>query len=38
VWPLLQALAGDRAMAPHVHLVDDIEEAALVVSKNSPQM
>ena len=29
VWPLLQALADGREMAPHVHLVDDVEEAAL---------
>jgi predicted Rossmann-fold nucleotide-binding protein len=35
VWPLLRALAADRAMAPHVHLVDDVDEAALVVSKKS---
>lgn len=27
-WPLLQALARDRAMADHVHLVDTVEEAA----------
>ncbi|MGZ5404723.1 MAG: LOG family protein [Nocardioides sp.] len=32
VWPLLQALAEDRTMAPRIHLVDDVEEAALVVS------
>ncbi len=32
VWPLLQALAEGREMAPRVHLVDDVEEAALVVS------
>jgi predicted Rossmann-fold nucleotide-binding protein len=27
-WPLLQALARGRPMEPHVHLVDDIEEAS----------
>ncbi|GAA3536787.1 LOG family protein [Nocardioides daeguensis] len=27
-WPLLQALARDRAMEQHVHLVDTVEEAA----------
>jgi len=32
VWPLLQVLADDRAMASRVHLVDDVEEAARVVS------
>lgn len=26
-WPLLQALARGRAMEPHVHLVDSVEEA-----------
>lgn len=36
VWPLLEALAADRDMAPHVHLVDDIDEAALIVSQNPP--
>jgi predicted Rossmann-fold nucleotide-binding protein len=30
-WPLLQALARGRAMEPHVHLVDTIEEAATLV-------
>jgi len=30
-WPLLQALARDRAMEDHVHLVDTVEEAAEVV-------
>jgi predicted Rossmann-fold nucleotide-binding protein len=30
-WPLLQALARGRAMEPHVHLVDTIEEAADLV-------
>lgn len=28
VWPLLTALARGRAMEPHLHLVDTIEEAA----------
>ena len=27
VWPLLQALARGRAMEPHVHLVDSLDEA-----------
>jgi predicted Rossmann-fold nucleotide-binding protein len=27
-WPLLQALARDRPMEPHVHLVDDVDAAA----------
>lgn len=36
VWPLLVALAADREMAPHVHLVDDIEEAARVVMSRAP--
>lgn len=27
-WPLLQALARGRAMEPHVHLVDTVDEAA----------
>ena len=27
-WPLLKRLAGGRPMEPHVHLVDDVEEAA----------
>ena len=31
VWPLLQALAAGRAMEPHVHLVDTVEEAVQVV-------
>ena len=30
-WPLLQALARGRAMEPHVHLVDTIDEAAALV-------
>lgn len=32
VWPLLQALAADRPMAPHVHLVDSIGEALEVLA------
>lgn len=37
-WPLLQALARGRAMEPHVHLVDTVEEAAtLVVRGVSPR-
>ena len=31
-WPLLEALARGRAMEPHVHLVDTVEEAAAVVA------
>ncbi|MGI8644953.1 MAG: LOG family protein, partial [Nocardioides sp.] len=31
VWPLLSALAAERPMAPHVHLVDSVAEAADVV-------
>jgi predicted Rossmann-fold nucleotide-binding protein len=30
-WPLLAALARDRTMEPFVHLVDTVEEAALVL-------
>ncbi len=30
-WPLLTALAWDRGMEPHVHLVDTVDEAAAVV-------
>jgi hypothetical protein len=30
-WPLLRALAAGRAMEPHVHLVDTVEEAVQVV-------
>ena len=32
-WPLLRALAQGRAMEPHIHLVDSIEEAVDVVSR-----
>ncbi len=32
VWPLLRSLARGRAMEPHVHLVDSLEEAVEVVS------
>jgi predicted Rossmann-fold nucleotide-binding protein len=31
IWPLLQSLAADRPMAPHIHLVDTITEAAALV-------
>jgi len=31
VWQLLEALAQGRAMAPLIHLVDDVEEAAAVI-------
>jgi predicted Rossmann-fold nucleotide-binding protein len=30
-WPLLQALARGRAMEPHIHLVDGLDEAVEVV-------
>lgn len=36
-WPLLQRLARDRAMAPHVHLVDSVAEAAAVLAGPGPQ-
>jgi predicted Rossmann-fold nucleotide-binding protein len=36
VWPLLQSLAKDRALAGHVHLVDDVDEAVEVVTRNTP--
>ncbi len=32
VWPLLSALARERAMAPHVHLVETVEDAAELLS------
>lgn len=35
-WPLLQALARGRAMEPHVHLVDSVEEAVEVVTVSRP--
>ncbi len=31
VWPLLEALAADRAMADRVHLVDTVAEAASLI-------
>lgn len=31
-WPLLRRLARGRAMEPHVHLVDSIEEASAVIA------
>jgi predicted Rossmann-fold nucleotide-binding protein len=34
VWPLLQALARDRPMADHIHLVDTVDEAAGLVVGN----
>jgi predicted Rossmann-fold nucleotide-binding protein len=34
VWPLLRALARGRAMEPHVHLVDTLDEAVEVVTVN----
>ena len=37
VWPLLRALARDRAMEPHVHLVDSLDEAVDVVSLSRPR-
>ncbi|TIC80866.1 Rossmann fold nucleotide-binding protein [Nocardioides sp. GY 10127] len=35
-WPLLAALARGRAMEEHVHLVDDVEEAAAIVTGAGP--
>ena len=32
VWPLLQRLAAGRAMEPHVHLVDSVDEAVALVT------
>jgi predicted Rossmann-fold nucleotide-binding protein len=32
VWPLLRALARGRPMEPHVHLVDDVDAAAALLS------
>lgn len=32
-WPLLRALARGRAMEPHVHLVETVEEAAALVAR-----
>jgi predicted Rossmann-fold nucleotide-binding protein len=34
VWPLLEALARDRPMADHIHLVDTVDEAAGLVVGN----
>lgn len=31
VWPLLRALAADRAMQDRIHLVDTVEEAAELI-------
>ncbi len=31
-WPLLVSLARGRAMEPHLHLVDEVEEAAAVIA------
>ncbi len=31
-WPLLESLAGDRAMADRVHLVDDVDDAVALLS------
>ena len=35
-WPLLQALARGRAMEPHVHLVDTVDEAAELLDGDRP--
>jgi predicted Rossmann-fold nucleotide-binding protein len=35
-WPLLKALARGRAMEPHVHLVDDVDEAAELFEERTP--
>ncbi|WP_122818857.1 LOG family protein [Nocardioides pantholopis] len=34
-WPLLQALARGRAIEEHVHLVDTVEEAAVLVGRSA---
>jgi len=34
-WPLLRALAADRTMAPLLHLVDTVEEAAALIADRS---
>lgn len=34
VWPLLEALAAEREMRDHVHLVDDVEEAAALLTRS----
>jgi hypothetical protein len=31
-WPLLRRLAEGRAMADHVHLVDDLDEVAGILA------
>ncbi|WP_193432129.1 LOG family protein [Kribbella sp. ALI-6-A] len=36
VWPLLQTLAANRAMARSVHLVDTVDEAAALVGQSLP--
>ena len=36
VWPLLQQLAAGRDMSDQIHLVEHIEEAALIVAEISP--
>jgi predicted Rossmann-fold nucleotide-binding protein len=38
VWPLLQALARDRAMERHVHLVDTVDEAVSLVGVVTPSL
>jgi predicted Rossmann-fold nucleotide-binding protein len=32
-WPLLKNLAAGRPMEPHVHLVDDVDEAVAVITR-----
>jgi len=34
-WPLLEALSRGRAMEPHVHLVDSVEEAGDLVARGA---
>jgi hypothetical protein len=36
VWPLLQTLAANRAMATSVHLVDTVDEATALVGRSLP--
>jgi predicted Rossmann-fold nucleotide-binding protein len=34
-WPLLQALAKGRPMEAHIHLVDDVDEAAAIIAEGA---
>lgn len=35
-WPLLERLARDRPMEPHVHLVDSLDEVVEVIARGRP--